>query len=67
MTPMETTRLTSAIGQRWYVPMMKKPPSVNAATSGVKLGPGRRWHCSGRASITDVINVSRRPSSASGR
>jgi hypothetical protein len=46
---------------------MKKPPVVSAATMVIDVLPGKRWHCSGRASIAEVTMVSRRPSSASGR
>ena len=33
----------------------------------IEVGPGMRMHCCGSASIDEVISISRRPSSASGR
>src|SRR5690606_801268 len=59
MTPAATIALRRASHQRWYVPKMKQPPVVSAATAGTKLEPGKRWQSCGRASTVLDTMVSR--------
>ena len=67
IAPSASAALIRVAAYMWKVGKMKAPPVNTAAISGKKLGPAKRRHCSGSASMLDVIRVSRSPSSASGR
>ena len=62
-----STMATRAGIQNLKVVKMNTAPVRAAAIIGMKLGPATRRHCIGVPSRTEVMSVSRFPSSASGR